>query len=97
MPYCFTHNNGMSLYGGSGSHVFLGWSWMSPQFENTIPENYYWQWAQYAVGLYYYMHYYGWNLYTTLNDLSWQIYGTDFFYSPLYADLIVWGNMNMYL
>lgn len=97
MPYCFTHNNGMSLYGGSGSHVFLGWNWLSPQFENTIPQNNYWQWAQYGVGIYYYMHYYGWNLYTTLNDLSWQIYGTDFFYSPLYNDLIVWGNMNMYL
>jgi hypothetical protein len=97
MPLCFTHNVAMSKYGGSGPCVFAGWDYQSPQFENKIPENDYWQWAQFAVGVFYYMRYYGWSLGTTLNQLSYWIYGVPFNYCPLYNDLVVWGNMNMVL
>jgi len=97
MPLAFTHNVAMEKYGNSGPCVFLGWNWRSPQFENIIPENEEWQWAQFAVAFFYYMHYYGWDVEFTLNQLSDWIYGTVFEDSPLYNDLIVWGNMEMTL
>jgi hypothetical protein len=97
MPFTFTHNVAMTKYGSSGPCVFLGWDWMSPQFENTIPQNQYWQWAQFAVAIFYYMHYDYWDLQYALNQLSLSIYGTYFSNSPLYNDLVVWGNMNMAL
>lgn len=97
MPLAFTHNVAMAKYGSSGTCVFLGWNWQSPQFENRIPQNSNWQWAQFAVAVFYYMHCYGWNLMSTLNYLANLIYGTSFLSSPLYNDLIVWGNMYMYL
>ncbi|MFW6117222.1 MAG: hypothetical protein ACOC6G_01390 [Thermoproteota archaeon] len=97
MPFCFSHNVAMTKYGDSGPCVFLGWDWWSPQFANKIPENTYWQYAQFAVGIFYYMHHYGWNLRYTLNHLSNSIYGVDFDLCPLHNDLIVWGNMDFSL
>lgn len=97
MPFCFTHNVGMTKYGSSGNYVYAGWIYDSPQFENTIPENGYYIWADFALSIFYYMHYYNWNLRDTLNNLSWWTYGTDFYGSPLYNDLVVWGNMDMSL
>jgi hypothetical protein len=95
MPLAFTHRVDMAKYGSSGPAVYAGWDWRSPQFENKIPQNNNWQWAQFAVGIFYYMRYNGWSLGYTLNQLSNWIYGVDFNYSPLYNDLVVWGNMNM--
>ncbi|MGD6809859.1 MAG: hypothetical protein ACQCN3_09195 [Candidatus Bathyarchaeia archaeon] len=98
MPLAFTHNVALTKYGSSGVAVFAGWDWRSPQFENPIPENTDWQWAQFATGVFYYMHNNPtWSLGYTLNYLSSQIYGTSFQYSPLYNSLVVWGNMNMVL
>jgi hypothetical protein len=98
MPLAFTHRIDMTKYGGSGPSVFLGWNWASPQFQDYITYVYpYWQWAQYAVAFYYYMHYYGFPVWYTLEYLSNWIYGTYFSNSPLHNALIVWGNMNMYL
>jgi hypothetical protein len=97
MPLAFAHNVAMAKYGGSGPCVFVGWNWRSPQFENLIPQNSNWRWADFAVDIFYYMHYYGWSLIYTLNTMSSWIYGQSFVSSPLYNDLIVWGNMNMVL
>jgi len=33
----------------------------------------------------------------TLNGLSWTLYGEGFVDSPLYDNLVVWGNMGMTL
>ena len=87
----------MTKYGSSGQYVYIGWNWESYQFEDTIPQNQYWQWAQFATAIFYYMHYNYWDLQYTLNQLSLSIYGTYFSNSPLYNDLIVWGNMGMSL
>jgi hypothetical protein len=97
MPFAFTHNIGMTEYGYSGPCVFVGWDYDSPQFYNVIPDHYPWQWGQLAVGIFYYMHTYYLDLGYTLNYMANQIYGNDFEYTPLYNDLIVWGNMDMAL
>lgn len=98
MPFAFTHNVAMTQYGHSGPCVFVGWNYASPQFYNVIPNEYPWQWGQLAVGIFYYMHEYSyWDLETALNEMSLSIYGTYFDSSPLYNDLIVWGNMDMAL
>lgn len=98
MPLAFTHNVAMTQYGSSGPCVYLGWNWASPQFENCIPQNTNWQWAQFAVGIFYYMHYNGWSLRYTLDTMANWIYGSyDFLSSPLNNQLIVWGNMSMTL
>jgi hypothetical protein len=97
MPFCFTHNLGMTQYGNSGPCVFIGWDWTSPQFENTDPQNNYWQWAQIATAIFYYMHYNYWSLSTTLDQLSLSVYGTYIANIRLYNDLVVWGNMDMAL
>ena len=39
MPYCFTHNNDMELYGqDNGYNVFLGWENGSPTVKEPYPE-----------------------------------------------------------
>ncbi|MEM2082062.1 MAG: hypothetical protein QW744_07335 [Candidatus Bathyarchaeia archaeon] len=95
MPFAFTHNLGMTEYGNSGSCVFAGWDYASPQFYTVIPDHYPWQWGQLAVAVFYYMHYNYWSLGYTLNYLSNLIYGVNFNQSPLYNELIVLGNMDM--
>ncbi len=95
MPLCFTHRVDMTKYGNSGPAVYLGWNLYSPQFEAEIPQNDDWQWAQFAVGFFYYMRYNGWSVGYTLDYLSLGIYGNFFVNSPLYNELVVWGNMNM--
>jgi hypothetical protein len=100
LPFAFTHNVGMDKYGdydNSGSRVFVGWNWVSPQFFNVIPDHAPWQWGQLAVAIFNYMHYDELSLRDTLENLSLDIYGTYFVDSPLYNDLIVWGNMDMTL
>lgn len=96
MPLAFTHRVDMTKYGSSGPAVYAGWNWLSPQFENKIPQNNNWQWAQFAKNIFYYMHYNGWSLRGTLDTMAKWIYGSyDFLSSPLYNQLVVWGNMNM--
>lgn len=99
MPFCFTHNVNMDYYGSSGSYVYLGWIWTSPQFDCEIPN-------QYWPGYYWWLHFayyffqelsYGYSVMQTLQDLSWAIYGQDFYQSPLNGWLVVWGNGDMTL
>jgi hypothetical protein len=98
MPLAFTHRVDMTKYGSSGPCVYVGWNWWSPRFIDPIPQNPNWQWAQFAVGIFYYKHYNGWSLGYTLDTMANWIYGSyDFLSSPLYNDLVVWGNMNMHL
>ncbi len=99
MPLAFTHRVDMTKYGTSGPAVYAGWDWTSPQFENRIPQNTNWQWAQFATAVFYYMHNNPtWSLGTTLNYLATTIYGSANFQScPLNNQLVVWGNMNMVL
>jgi hypothetical protein len=98
LPLAFTHQTSMTKYGTSGSAVYLGWVYQSPQFENPIPQNTAWQFANFAEKVYWFMHKNPtWSLDYTLNYLSNAIYGTNFQYCPLYNSLVVWGNMNMVL
>ncbi|NLE06658.1 MAG: hypothetical protein GX638_17880 [Crenarchaeota archaeon] len=95
MPFAFSHNLALSLYGSTGNNVYLGWNWTSPQFENAIPQNTNWCWAQFATAVFYYMHNNAWSIGYTLDYISSIIYGCSFLYSPLNSQLVVWGNMNM--
>ncbi len=98
MPLAFTHRTDLTLYATTGAAVYLGWDFLSPQFENVIPENTLWQYAYFAEKVYWFMHNYPtWTVGYTLNYLSSAIYGTSFQHCPLYNDLIVWGNMNRVL
>ncbi|MDI9578282.1 MAG: hypothetical protein QM398_09135 [Thermoproteota archaeon] len=99
MPFCFTHNVGMTKYGTSGWAVFLGWNWQSPQFESEIPyqyPDYNWTFGHFAY-FYYQLMAYGYSVNGALEELSWFFYNTDFQNCPLYNSLIVWGNGNMNL
>jgi hypothetical protein len=100
MPFCFTHNMGMDYYGNSGSYVYLGWSWTSPQFDSFIPDQIQgtvW-WFHFA---YYFFYILAQNPYYSvmdaLNALSNWIWGCSFEQSPCYGSLVVWGNGNMNL
>jgi hypothetical protein len=97
LPLAFTHNLGMKKYGNSGPCVFAGWDWVSPQFFDTIPYHETWQWGQFAVGIYYYLHYGYQSLRQSLDTLSNMIWGDDFDNSPYYNKLVVFGNMDMTL
>ncbi|MEM0253112.1 MAG: hypothetical protein QXK78_00915 [Candidatus Bathyarchaeia archaeon] len=98
LPLAFTHNAAMTKYGTSGPCVYLGWIWLSPQFESEIPGHPPWQYAHFACYFFYRMHYYGLDVWYTLNYLAQEIYGIyDFESCPLYDSLIVWGNRYMTL
>jgi hypothetical protein len=97
MPLAFTHRLDMTKYGSSGTAVYVGWDWRSPQFDEKILENQDWLWAGFAELIFYCMHYNNWSLHYTLDILSQSIYSVDFDQCPLYNSLIVWGNTNMYL
>jgi hypothetical protein len=96
LPLAFTHNTAMTKYGTSGQAMYLGWIYRSPQFNDDIPQNTAWKYANFAEKVYWFMHKNPtWSLQYTLNYLSNAIYGKNFNQCPLYNDLIVWGNMNL--
>jgi hypothetical protein len=95
MPYCWTHNNGMNIYGTSGSQVYLGWWYGSPQFETTA--NGMWNFAQVAY-LFWYAVCNGYTVQGALNYVATTVYGQTYFsQTPLNYWLVAWGNTNMYL
>jgi hypothetical protein len=98
MPFCFTHNVAMNYYGTSGSYAYLGWNGTSPQFDCLIPDQAWqgWYWSHFAYYFFYWAVQYN-SIWATLNELSWEIYGNNFQFTPLNGYLIVWGNRDMYL
>jgi hypothetical protein len=94
MPYCFTHNNNMVLYGqDNGYNVFLGWQDGSPAFVTIIDQQYPWGYWQYAhwVYLFFAAMSWGWTVEGALNYACNIIYSQDFTCTPLYYWLKVWG------
>jgi hypothetical protein len=94
LPFCFTHNVAMTEYGDTGPCVYLGWDWLSPQFESLTPQNPNWNYAEFACYFFDLMHAGGTVTYA-LNGVSMAIYGTPFPACPDYNSLIVLGNQNM--
>lgn len=90
MPYCWTHNSGMTAYGDSGTQVFLGWVDGSPQFEHNAEGIY-----NYAHVAYYFWYYMvnGATVEEALDDVSDVIFSDDtYLQSPLCDWLLVWGD-----
>ena len=94
MPYCFTHNNNMVLYGQDyGYNVFLGWEDASPPVVESYPEQEpygNWQYAHWAY-LFFEAMSWGWSVEGALDYACNILSNLSFSCSHLYYWLIVWG------
>ncbi|MEM2098740.1 MAG: hypothetical protein QXU99_03195 [Candidatus Bathyarchaeia archaeon] len=99
MPLAFTHNVGMARNGNSGSCIFLGFSWASPQFTSKIsyqnPDKNWW-YCHFAY-LFFENLSYGDSVWEAINDVCYSIYGCYYQNSPIYDSLWVLGNRDMTL
>jgi hypothetical protein len=95
MPYCWTHNEDLVCYGGSGDVVFLGWVDESPQFLTEAEDPY-----NYAHVAYYFWYYMcdGDTVEEALNNIAYYIFGdANYLASDLCDWLVVWGDKTMEL
>lgn len=98
MPFCFTHNNDMDLYGRyTGYNVFVGWEGESFPFISYVADQEPWNEYQYAHWVYYFFERLseGGSVLDALNHATNTISNRDFTCSDLYYNLKVWGCMDI--